>query len=113
MPRERSTSNGCIWTTLLRPPRPMTRPTWSRQVAKLEVVEWLRSNHQIRGALADFRVDEAECLVSFKGPSYAADAFIDRESGHYRLTETYHGFIAAHQRPAQGARYRAGLVGVD
>jgi hypothetical protein len=32
--------------------------------------------------------------VSFKGPGYAADAFIDRDSGHYNLTETLHGFIA-------------------
>jgi len=39
-------------------------------------------------------VDENECLVSFKGPGYAADAFIDRESGRYRLTESYHGLIA-------------------
>ncbi len=63
-------------------------------VAKLEVVEHLRATHKIRGALVDFRVDENECLVSFKGPGYGADAFIDRESGHYRLTESYHGFIA-------------------
>ena len=65
-----------------------------RQVSKLEIVEHLRNAHAIHGALADFRVDEGECVVSFKGPGYAADAFIDRESGHYRLTETYHGFIA-------------------
>ena len=64
------------------------------QVTKLEIVEHLRNTHAIRGALADFRVDEGECVVAFKGPGYAADAFIDRESGHYRLTETYHGFIA-------------------
>jgi hypothetical protein len=65
-----------------------------RQVSKLEIVEHLRSTHKVHGALADFRVDEGECVVSFKGPGYAADAFIDRETGHYRLTETYHGFIA-------------------
>jgi uncharacterized protein len=65
-----------------------------RQVSKLEIVEQLRNAHAIHGALADFRVDETECVVTFKGPGYAADAFIDRESGHYRLTETYHGFIA-------------------
>ena len=65
-----------------------------RQVAKLEIVEHLRKTHAIKSALADFRVDDTECVVSFKGPGYAADAFIDRESGHYRLTETYHGFIA-------------------
>ena len=66
----------------------------SRQVAKLEVVEHLRKTHGIRGALAEFRVDEQECVVTFKGPGYAADAFIDRESGRYTLTQTYHGFIA-------------------
>ncbi len=64
------------------------------QVSKLEIVEQLRSAHAIHGALADFRVDDAECVVAFKGPGYGADAFIDRETGHYRLTETYHGFIA-------------------
>jgi uncharacterized protein len=64
-------------------------------VAKLEIVEHLRKTHGVRGALADFRVDDRECLVSFKGAAYAADAFIDRESGHYNLTETSHGFIAA------------------
>ena len=73
-----------------------------RQVSKLEIVEHLRNAHSIHGALADFRVDESECVVSFKGPGYAADAFIERESGHYRITETYHGFIARDQRPAQG-----------
>jgi hypothetical protein len=66
----------------------------SGQVAKLEVVEHLRKMHGVRGALADFRVDATECTVSFKGPGYAADAFIDRDSGHYNLTETFHGFIA-------------------
>jgi uncharacterized protein len=65
-----------------------------REVSKLEVVEHLRNAHAIHGALADFRVDESECIVAFKGPGYAADAFIDRETGHYRLTETYHGFVA-------------------
>jgi hypothetical protein len=69
-------------------------PDRSKEVAKLEVVEHLRKTHGIRGALADFRVDESECTVSFKGPGYAADAFIDRESGHYNLTQTLHGFVA-------------------
>lgn len=66
----------------------------ARPVAKLEVVEHLRNTHGIHGALAEFQVDDRECLVTFKGPGYAADAMIDRESGHYSLTQTYHGFIA-------------------
>ncbi len=65
----------------------------SSGVAKLEVVEHLRRAHGIRGALADFKVDDTECVVAFKGPGYAADAFIDRESGHYSLTQTFHGII--------------------
>ena len=44
--------------------------------------------------MADFRVDENECTVSFKGPGYAADAFIDRASGHYNVIQTEHGFVA-------------------
>ena len=64
------------------------------QVSKLEVVEQLRKTHGLRGALAEFRVDEEECLVAFKGPGYAADAFIDRSTGRYTLTETSHGLVA-------------------
>jgi hypothetical protein len=64
------------------------------EVKKLEVVEHLRKVHGVRGALADFRVDDGECVVSFKGPGYAADAFIVRDSGEYKLTETSHGLIA-------------------
>ncbi len=63
-------------------------------ISKLEVVEHLRNAHQIRGALSDFRVDETQCGVSFKGPGYSADAFIDRESGRYDLTETRSSFVA-------------------
>jgi len=63
-------------------------------VKKLEIVEHLRKSHGIRGALAEFRVDERECMVSFKGPGYSADAFIDRETLKYKLTETSHGLIA-------------------
>lgn len=69
-------------------------PDPDREVARLEVVEHLRSTHGIRGALADFKVDDAECIVTFKGPGYAADAFIDRQSGRYQLSESYHGLVA-------------------
>jgi hypothetical protein len=66
----------------------------SARVAKVEIVEHLRTTHAIRGALADFRVDDQECVVSFKGPAYAADAFIDVKSGKYRISQTYHGMVA-------------------
>jgi hypothetical protein len=63
-------------------------------VAKLEIVERLRSRHPIRGALTEFRVDDSECLVMFKGPGYAADAFIERDTGRYEIEQTFHGPVA-------------------
>jgi hypothetical protein len=74
-------------------------PRWLRGgtgdgVSRLEVVEHLRGSHAVRGALADFRVDDHECSVSFKGPGYDADAFINRETGAYTLTQSRHGLVA-------------------
>lgn len=66
----------------------------SRQVQKLEVVEHLRRQHHLIGAVAEFRVDEDDCLVSFKGPGYAADTFIARATGRYELTESRQGLVA-------------------
>lgn len=63
-------------------------------VARLEVVEHLRSMHGVRGALAEFNGDDRECMVTFKGPGYAADAVIDRATGKYKLTQTSHGLVA-------------------
>lgn len=63
-------------------------------VAKLEIVEFLRQQHGIKGALGDFRVDETQCAVSFKGPGYSADTFINRATGEYELTETRMGLVA-------------------
>lgn len=65
-----------------------------QRVSRLEVVEFLRERHGVRGALSDFVIDEFECEVMFKGPGYSADAFIDRETGAYTLTESYAGFVA-------------------
>ncbi|WP_431210217.1 PepSY-associated TM helix domain-containing protein [Puia sp. P3] len=65
----------------------------SSRVARLEVVEWLRSRHRLRGRLSDFRIDDGQIGVSFKGPGYAADVFIDRATGAYDLTETTSGFV--------------------
>jgi hypothetical protein len=66
----------------------------AKDVSRLEVVEFLRSAHNIHGAVKDFRVEDTDCSVSFKGPGYSADVFIDRASGRYELTETRLGFFA-------------------
>jgi hypothetical protein len=69
---------------------------WLRgnEVAKLEVVEFLRQTHHIQGAMADFRIDESQCGISFRGPGYTADTFVDRKTGQYDLTVTRNGFFA-------------------
>lgn len=63
-------------------------------VDKLMIVEALRKEHGLSGAVAEFRTDESECFVSFKGPGFAADAFINRESGEYQLSIARHGVVA-------------------
>jgi hypothetical protein len=63
-------------------------------VDKLAVVEHLRNAHGIHGAVADFRVEDTDCAVAFKGPGYAADVFVDRATGRYQITETRMGFFA-------------------
>ena len=62
-------------------------------VDKLGLVEMLRAQG-IHGAVSDFRVDDSQIEISFKAPGYSADAFIDRGTGKYDLTETRNGFVA-------------------
>lgn len=63
-------------------------------VAKLEIVEGLRREHGIQGALGEFIIDEAQCTISFKGPGYAADISLDRTTGDYVLNESRLGGVA-------------------
>jgi hypothetical protein len=63
-------------------------------MAKLEIVEYLRQTHGIGGSVRDFQTDPAQCVVSFKGPGYAADVFIDRESAQYEIVESRMGAVA-------------------
>jgi hypothetical protein len=70
-------------------------PKWVGQdVAKLEIVEHLRTADGVKSALSDFQIDDSQCTVSFKGPGYTADAFIDRATGAYQLTVVRSGIVA-------------------
>jgi len=65
-----------------------------QNIDKLNIVEYLRSHYKISGAVSEFRVEDGKCSVSFKGPGYAADAFIDRGTGSFDVTETKMGLAA-------------------
>jgi hypothetical protein len=64
------------------------------KIKKLEIVEFFRSQYGIKGYVSDFMIDDEQCSVSFKGPGYSADAFINRNDGVMQLTELRLGLIA-------------------
>jgi uncharacterized protein len=64
------------------------------EVDKLAVVERLRSKYGVHGAMEEFRTDDAECIVSFQGPGYAADATITRATGTLTLHTNTEGVAA-------------------
>ena len=70
-------------------------PAWLKpEPAKLEIVEHLRKNHGIKTGLSEFRVDDNQLGIAFKGPGYSADVVLDRATGHYDVTETKMGLAA-------------------
>lgn len=61
---------------------------------KDDIIAVLRRQDHIKADLSDFHVDDDQVQVSFKGPGYSADGFIERATGKYELMETRLGFIA-------------------
>lgn len=64
------------------------------KIRKLEIVEFLRKNYNIKGFVSDFLIQDDQCTVSFKGPGYSADAFISRKDGSFHLSEIKLGVVA-------------------
>ncbi len=64
------------------------------KISKLEIVESFRANQQVKGLVNDFRIDDSEISISFQGPGYTADTYIDRQTGSYELTITEMGIVA-------------------
>jgi uncharacterized protein len=75
-------------------PSSLLHESSDQQPDKLGIVELLRNRHKIHGSVSDFRVEDSQISISFKGPGYTADAFIDPTNGSYDLVETRNGFIA-------------------
>jgi hypothetical protein len=66
----------------------------TNKIAKLEIVEFLRKTYQVKGSVSEVRIDESEVSVSLKGPAYSCDAFINRETGSYEISEVKMGIMA-------------------
>lgn len=63
------------------------------KIDRLKVVEYLRGTAGVHGSLSDFRIDDEQITIAFKGPGYSADAFIIRATGSYDLTVNTSGLI--------------------
>lgn len=63
-------------------------------VDRLQVVEHLRRQHGLAGLVDDFRIEDAECSVSIKGPGASADVTVDRQTGRYRGERIREGWVA-------------------
>ena len=72
----------------------MLRTTDADGADKLGLVETLRTREHVHGTVSDVRVDDEQITVSFRSPGYTADAFIDRDTGKYDLTEVNNGIVA-------------------
>ncbi|MFZ2340765.1 MAG: PepSY-associated TM helix domain-containing protein [Bacteroidales bacterium] len=75
-------------------------PAWvagtdTASVAKSNIVDYIRDQHNVRGNLTEFRISESECSLAFDGPGFTAYGMIDRSTGSYEMVATSAGFIAA------------------
>ena len=62
--------------------------------SKLDIAETLRERHRLEGRVAQFQSDQHEVMLVYKKPGYAADVFIERETGNYNVTVTSTNLIA-------------------
>ncbi|MEO7531826.1 MAG: PepSY-associated TM helix domain-containing protein [Sediminibacterium sp.] len=62
-------------------------------ISKLKLVEFMRNTYHVKGAVNEFRIDDSQLSISFRGPGYAGDAFVNRQTGTYELSQTSSGFV--------------------
>lgn len=63
------------------------------KIDRLAIVDYLRNHEKISATMSEWVVSQQQCLVSYKGPGYAADAFINRSNGNYELSITEAGWV--------------------
>ncbi|RYG29591.1 peptidase [bacterium] len=60
----------------------------------LDIAEQLRKDHALRGIVGEYQADDQEGSMTFRGPAYSADVFIQRDSGEYTVTVAKQGPMA-------------------
>jgi uncharacterized protein len=76
------------------PPSGWNEVDYGHEINKLEVVEYLRSNHRLSGHVSEFLTFEDACEVNFQGPGYASTAQIHRADGTYKLSVTQNDLVS-------------------
>ncbi|RZK50604.1 MAG: peptidase [Pedobacter sp.] len=66
----------------------------TNKINKLSIVEYFRDKHKIKAAVKEFRIEEYDLSISFKGPAYSADIFINRENATFEGSEIKMGMMA-------------------
>jgi uncharacterized protein len=57
----------------------------------LTTAEYLRAEHSLKGSVSDREATAADASITFKGPGYGADAFIDAATGNYTIAVAQQG----------------------
>lgn len=63
------------------------------KINRMAILDYMRSHEKITASLSEWVVSQQQCLVSYKGPGYAADAFINRSDGSYELSINEAGWV--------------------
>ena len=59
----------------------------------LTVSEFLRTEHSVSGEVTDFGETDIDAFVSYRGPGYAADVFLDLDTADYELSIRQQGWV--------------------
>ncbi|MEO0481819.1 MAG: PepSY-associated TM helix domain-containing protein [Planctomycetota bacterium] len=60
----------------------------------LQLVDRIRRDQSLAGAVEDVVAEPGYAEISFQGPGYAADVYIDQENGTYTVFQTRRGWFA-------------------
>lgn len=66
----------------------------TNRIAKLNIVEYFRNKYHVKAAVSDFRIDDSQISISYRGPGYEGEALITRETGGYELLQTRGSMVA-------------------